>query len=178
VPSPFELPTPPPKEDIGLVEPGDLILPEHHNKKRAWLKTIFDHARKQIPMTIQGEWFLNAWSLIREVKEGDPVLAIDHNFMVDAIQKLYDYLEPWVFDTPESVALMNRFKELSTSVRKVAYGDYVMAQDHNTLVEMIQILYDLCKYLIGPRIMSSALAAMVLTAGQIPLFVVPIEVVG
>jgi len=81
-------------------------------------------------------------------------------------------------DTPESVALMNRFRELSTSVREVAYGDYVMAEDHNTLVEMIQVLYDLCKYLIGPRIMSSALAAMVLTAGQIPLFVVPIEVVG
>ena len=121
---------------------------------------------------------MDAWSKIREVKEGDPVLAIDHNLVVDATRKLYDYLEPWIFDTPESVALMNKFKLFSSLVREVAYGDYVMAFDHNTVVEMIQILYDLCKYLIGPRIMSSALAVMILSAGQIPLFVVPIEVTG
>jgi hypothetical protein len=105
------------------------------------------------------------------------MLATDHNYTLDAIKRLYEYMFPWILDEPRAVELMGRYDELVLLARYVFFGDIVLANDHNTLVKLLDVLWELTNYLVGPRIMSSGAIVLAVAGSQIPMFVMYPEIV-
>jgi len=99
----------------------------------------------------------DAVSKLRKVSELiDTILPEDHNNVVDALNALYDVLTDYVsslktlcteLEVNFPMELEDKVNELGKKVgeiRYVKYGDFVLADDHNKIVDALKTAKNVC----------------------------------
>jgi len=84
---------------------------------------------------------------------GDIIRADDDNKKRDALLKILEKLEEYaavvVFDRAEIVTSLSDLRDKTESLPVVSFGDYVFAEHHNTIINILSGIADVLSLLFG-----------------------------